>query len=142
MSAVRLPSPIRFVGVILIALLMLGVRAPAGAHAASQASSGRWVAIAYSRSTGALGRAWNYPTQASAEGAALQGCYKHAIDCRMAISTNKGHAALAFSRNGAWAGRGGATLYLATLRARDACNQVGGVKCDIKTTVSISVPID
>ncbi|HEU5103466.1 MAG TPA: DUF4189 domain-containing protein [Roseiflexaceae bacterium] len=138
MSIVHLPRPIRFWSVILIALLALGVRAPAGAHAAPQANGGSWAAIAYSPSTGHWATAWNYPSQESAKGGALYQCFKKASDCRSMVSVRNGYAALAVSSNGAAAGRWGNTLYEAKLRAKSGCNDNGGVHCYIKTTVSSS----
>jgi hypothetical protein len=126
-------------GVILIALLVLGVSAPVGVHAAPQAASGRWAAIAYSLSTDHWGKAWNYPSQASAKGAALQQCYEKANDCRSMTSVQNGYAALAVSNDGrVAAGRWGTTLKEAKLRALAGCNQIGGVRCYIETTVSSS----
>jgi hypothetical protein len=137
MSIVHLlPRPIRFLSVILIALMALGVSAPAGAHAAPQAASASWAAIAYSPSTGHWATAWNYPSQESAKGGALYQCFKKASDCRSMVSVRNGYAALAVSSNGAAAGRWGYTLYEAKLRALAGCNQNGGVRCYIETTVS------
>jgi hypothetical protein len=136
MSIVHLlPRPIRFLTVILIALMALGVSAPAGAHAAPQATSARFAAIAYSPSTGHWARAWGYSTRDWAKGEALHLCQIKVKGCRIFASVQNGYAALAVSRNGAAAGGVGYTLLQARNAALARCNQYGGVRCYIETTV-------
>jgi hypothetical protein len=137
MSIVHLlPRPIRFLTVILMALLALGVSVPAGAHAAPQAASARFAAIAYSPSADHWATTEGYSTRDRAKDKALLLCFQKARGCRIAASMQNGYAALAVSRNGAWAGGVGYTLLQARNAALARCNQYGGVRCYIETTVS------
>ena len=65
------------------------------------AEANNYGAIAYSQSTGASGRSWDYRSRAAAERAALNNCYRHAGDCRV-IWFRNACGAVAVGNGGGW----------------------------------------
>ena len=77
-----------------------GITAALATGPASAASTTTYYgAIAYNPSTGASGYAYDYLSQAAAEGAALDFC---GAGCVSAVWVSNGCAAIATSNNGAW----------------------------------------
>lgn len=76
-------------------LVCLGV----GIHA-SRAAGESYGAIAYSRTTGAIGWGFDYPSREAAESGAVANCRQHAGDCAVATWFRDACGAIAVGDNG------------------------------------------
>lgn len=103
-----------------LAMAVLLATALAGPSTALAANYG---AIAYSPSTGAFGRSWDYPNRRGAERRALNGCRAHARDCRVAIWFRNACGALAVGNRGGWGSGWGNSRSRAQNEARAVCRR-------------------
>ena len=69
--------------VITIAVMALALVATSFVTSPAQADN--FGAIAYSPSTGASGRSWDYPSRAGAENAALNKCRQYTSNCKVRV---------------------------------------------------------
>jgi serine/threonine-protein kinase len=79
-------------------------------------------AIAYSPSTGAFGRAWDYQTRRHAERVALRHCRKQARDCQLVWFRNA-CGAVAAGNSGGWGSAWAMNERIASHRAMARCRQ-------------------
>ncbi|MCJ8311178.1 MAG: DUF4189 domain-containing protein [Hyphomicrobiales bacterium] len=86
------------------------------------AEANNYGAIAYSQSTGASGRSWDYRSRAAAERAALNNCYRHAGDCRV-IWFRNACGAVAVGNGGGWGSAWGNTRRQAQNAAIRSCRR-------------------
>lgn len=78
-------------------------------------------AIAFSQNTGAVGWSYDYRSRSGAERRALNGCYKHAGDCRVVMWFRNSCGALAVTDRGGYGTAGHPNRYVAEERALDQC---------------------
>ncbi|MEM8795309.1 MAG: DUF4189 domain-containing protein [Pseudomonadota bacterium] len=100
------------------ALLVLTLAGPADAQRRQY-----FGAIALSPSTGAIGWAFDHPSQVSAENQALRGCYNYAGDCRVGTWFRNACGAVAIGNGGGWGAAWGGSRRAAENAAINACNR-------------------
>ena len=86
------------------------------------AEANNYGAIAYSPSTGASGRSWDYRSRAAAENAALNNWEQHAGDCQVLWFRNA-CGAVAVGNGGGWGSAWGNTRRQAQNNAIRRCRQ-------------------
>lgn len=108
-----------FKGALAAIVLTVGMAIPGAASAQN------YGAIAYSPSTGAWGRSWDYRTRRTAERRAMRHCRRRARDCRVLWFRNA-CGAVAVGRNGGWGSAWGRTKNAAFRNARAQCRRYDG----------------
>lgn len=105
-----------------------------GVIIAAAYSADRYGAIAYSPNTRAVGWSHKYQSQFDAEERALDGCYKHADDCKIVMWTKNACAALAIGRNGGWGAGWHKNPETAKISALVQCSKKN-LGCEVKRSI-------
>ncbi len=106
----------------LIALVMLTCMVLVSAGSDAQAKN-KYGAIAISPSSKAMGWSYNYNSKWKANQVALQKCYQHASDCKIATWFRNACGAVAVGSNGGWGAAWGRSIKQAKWKARKTCRK-------------------
>lgn len=106
----------------LIALVMLTCMVIVSAGSEAQARN-KFGAIAISPSSKAMGWSYNYNSKWKANQVALQKCYQHASDCKIATWFRNACGAVAVGANGGWGAAWGRNISQAKWKAKKTCHK-------------------